>query len=155
MAERGFMRMFAEPFNQQQQLQQAITTTATCRSLIKYNSTLNTEQKNEILGEIDSTLAFLTQRLATNGAFEAEPTLLPEKLLNLLEEDDTDSLAGQHQFLTPEEQKIQAHEISLKNLYKIYHEYLTEEPNAGIAMLEARYKTIMGALDYVQNEGMA
>lgn len=141
-----------EPLNHTQAIQQAISTTVTCKTLIKYNSNLSAEQKVEILSEIETTLAFLGKRLEVNTNTEASATLAPEKLADLLiteagvEYGENKALLGIHQAAPQQEE----HEISLRHLRQLYRSYLSNEPGKGIADLEVRYKTVMSTLDQLQ-----
>lgn len=133
-----------------QHFQQTIATIITCRSIVKYNSTLNTEQKAEIMAEIESALGFLETRMAANATIDAGAALLvPERLADLLtiraEAEDEQRL--DMSFPGKEQQ-----ELSLKNLYKLYTTYLSNEPGKGINVLETRYKTVMGILDQLQTD---
>jgi hypothetical protein len=47
----------------QKQIEQAVTTIFTCRSIIRFNTILKEEQKQELLAEIDTTLQFVQSRL--------------------------------------------------------------------------------------------
>ena len=133
--------MSEEPFNHSQYFQQAIATTITCRSIVKYNSTLSAEQREEILTEIESTLAFLEARLEANASIEASQNLSPSRLVDLL----ASETFTEEEPLQPSEQEPS--ELSLQSLYKLYHAYLSGER---IAALETRYKTVMEVLDQLQ-----
>ncbi len=141
-----------ELFNHTQAFQQAIATTFTCRTLIKYNSNLNAEQKEEILNEIETTLAFLNNRLEINASIEASTALSPEMLADLLigeaglEDEENEPLLEAHQPATQRKE----HEISLHHLHRLYQTYLSNKPGKGIADLETRYKTVMALLDQLQ-----
>lgn len=129
-----------EPLNHAQAYQQAIDTTITCRTLIKYNSNLSSEQKTEILAEIDTTLTFLEKRRGINAAIEAD---LPAP--GVLIDEDEMPFKAHFPAIRQEEQ-----DISLQNLYRLYRAYLSNEPGKGIAELETRYRTVMGVLDQLQ-----
>src|SRR5260370_9437566 len=139
--------MSEEPFNHTQRFQQAIATTITCRSIIKYNSTLSDEQKSEVLADIESSLAFLEARLAANATIEAGVALSPQKLVDLLVTESEGE--GEQETAFPVNEPGQQ-ELALQNLHKLYHAYLSNEPGKGIAALETRYKTVMGLLDQMQ-----
>jgi CRISPR/Cas system CSM-associated protein Csm2 small subunit len=140
--------MSEESFNHTQLFQQAIATTITCRTIIKYNSNLNAEQKAEILTEIEQTLGFLEKRLAINATLESSTALSPEKLIDLLEEDlDTDDEISGDDVLADGHEELH---ISLQNLHRLYQAYLSNKPGKGIAVLETRYKTVMDVLDQLQ-----
>lgn len=144
------MHMSEEPFNHTQAFQQAIATTVTCRTLIKYNSNLSDEQKAEILNEIETTLLFLNKRLEVNVSIEVGTALSPEKLADLLISDtargDTEDEIGEDQPSTEREER----ELSLHHLHQLYRAYFSNEPGTGIAAIEIRYKTVMGVLDSLQ-----
>ncbi|HEY0755287.1 MAG TPA: hypothetical protein VGD98_15110 [Ktedonobacteraceae bacterium] len=139
-----------EAFNHTQAFQQAIATTITCRTLIKYNSNLSATQKEEILNEIETTLVFLSKRLEINASIESNASLSPEKLADLLVGDDLleedEALSGTSHVARSQEE----HEISLRHLHRLYKVYLSNEPGKGIAALEARYRTVMNVLDQLQ-----
>lgn len=60
------------------------SSSSACRSVIKYNSTLDAEQKNEILTDLDFTLQFLRERLIANTAIESNSVIPPLQLAELL-----------------------------------------------------------------------
>jgi hypothetical protein len=132
--------MSEDVFSRNQSFQQAIATTITCRTIIKYNSNLSEEQKAEILGEIESTLGFLEKRLGST--LENDSTLIPEKPL------DSSTNAADEERAPAGGQEDRY--ISLQNLYRLHQSYLSNKPGRGIAALETRYRTVMGVLDQVQ-----
>ncbi|HVU70873.1 MAG TPA: hypothetical protein VHD63_27350 [Ktedonobacteraceae bacterium] len=137
-----------ELFNRPQAVQQAIATTITCRTLIKYNSNLNAEQKAEILNEIETTLAFLGNCQQTVANTERNPALDPEKLADLLIYDEMGSAEIPAELLpgTPQEEQT----CSLNHLYRLYRAYFSQTPGKGLAELETRYRTMMDTLDQLQ-----
>lgn len=141
-----------EALNHTRAVQQAISTTVTCKTLIKYNSNLSNEQKEEILSEIETTLTFLGKRLEIEVSHEVDSLLAPEELGDLLitstgvEGAVNGARLEAQQSLTHSDE----HEISLHHLHQLYRAYLSDEPGKGIADLEARYKTVMGSLDQLQ-----
>ncbi len=139
-----------EQLNQTQAFQQALSTAITCRTLIKYNSNLSTEQKQEILDEIDTTLAFLNRRLETSGENntipapgKTSPAPGPELAVEHVERTTNQNEPASDE---PAENK----EIPLQQLQRLYRVYLSSEPDKGIAALETRYKTVMGVLDQLE-----
>ena len=151
--------IFDETPNHAQRFEQAIATTFACRSIIKYNSTLSEEQKNEMLADLDSTLEFLRERFIANTAIESNSVIPPLHLAELLaasageevgemgkvkesEVVSTDAQARQH--------RQELSEPLMHNLYKLYHAYLTTQPGKGINALEERYKIVMSILDDVE-----
>ena len=141
--------MSEDLFSHSQLFQQAIATTITCRTIIKYNSSLNEEQKAEILREIETTLAFLEKRLEVNTTIESSPALAPDKLVDLLI-DSIDEEQREHPGLLLLGEAQEEWQISLQNLRKLYYSYLSNKPGRGIAALESRYRTVMGVLDQLQ-----
>lgn len=141
--------MSEELFSYTQLFQQAIETTITCRSIIKYNSTLSNEQKAEILADIDNTLTFLEARLAANATIESSVALSPEKLVGLLATEEAEEDEESLEERLPEHE-LKQQELSLQHLYRLYHTYLSNAPGKGIADLETRYRTVMGILDQLQ-----
>lgn len=144
--------MLEEPFNHTQAFQQAIATTITCRTIIKYNSNLSAEQQAEILAEIENTLAFLSKRPEVNASIETSTTPSPEKLADLVttrvsKEEERDEEPLEMQRPTTDQEKL---DVSLQQLYKLYRAYLSHEPGKGVAALETRYRTVMGVLDQLQ-----
>src|SRR5579863_7373164 len=101
-----------------QQFERAIATIFTCRSVIKYNSSLNEEQKNELFAEIDAAAQFLQERLVANATIEEQtPLLLPPlpfgEIIAISRAsregaDNNDTGETDDQFLLP-------------NFYKLYH----------------------------------
>ncbi len=160
--------IFDEAPNHTQRFEQAIATAFACRTIIKYNSTLGEEQKNEILADLDSTLQFLRERLIANAAIESNSVIPPLQLADLLaasaeyheEEEDEDEEVGElgkaresamsgANSMAPQEMR-ELSEPLLHNLYKLYHAYLSTRPGKGINALEARYKIVMSILDDVE-----
>jgi hypothetical protein len=137
--------MSNEPCNHTKLFQQAIETTITCLSIIKYNSTLSEEQKTEILAEINSTLTFLEARCAATTAIENQAVLPTQKPAT-----DAPAELGKEALLFTEDSskaEQELRDLSLKNLYRLYHSYLD---NKRIAHLETRYRMVMGVLEQLE-----
>jgi hypothetical protein len=145
------------PLDHAQQFEQVIATAFTCRTIIKYNSTLSEEQKEEILSELDTSLQFLQKRLIANANIEGYtpvlpiPPLSPGQLAELL----ASSAAGDHEdgeapdVAIPEE-KQSLSEPMLQSLYKLYHAYFNTRPGKGLHLLETQYNEAMHIFDSVQ-----
>lgn len=142
--------MQEDTFNHTQAFQQAIATTVTCRTLIKFNSNLDATQKEEILQEIEATLAFLNRRLEINASIESNTNLSPEKLADLLIGDEMADEADEILLEVPAARQKEEHELSLHHLHRLYRIYLSNEPGKGVAALETRYRSVMGVLDQLQ-----
>lgn len=150
--------IFDEAPNHAQRFEQAIATTFACRSIIKYNSTLSEEQKNEMLADLDSTLQFLRERLVANTAIESNSVIPPLQLAELLaasaddddeEDEDEESVTIGANAQTRQDMQ-EFPEPLMHNLYKLYYTYLTTSPGKGINALEERYKIAMSILDDVE-----
>jgi hypothetical protein len=128
-----------------QQFEHAIATAFTCRSIIKYNSSLSEEQKNELIADLDTTLQFLCERLVANASIEAKMVLPPLQLAGLIssgnvkDDDDNDN-----------EGNPSNDEHTLRGLYKIYRTYLSMKQGKGTDAFIARYNEVMSTLDEVQ-----
>ena len=157
--------IFDEAPNHAQRFEQAIATAFACRSIIKYNSTLGEEQKNEMLADLDATLQFLRERLVANTAIESNSVIPPLQLAELLaasadDEDDEDEEVGEMGTVEgsavigsdaqSRQGKQELSEPLMRNLYKLYYAYLTTRPGKGINALEERYKAAMSILDDVE-----
>jgi hypothetical protein len=116
-----------EVFGRNQLFQRVIDTTITCRTIVKYNSTLSDEQKAEVLQEIEKTLVQLGQQQESDWSAGAPG------------EEAEGLFPGQENW-----------HLSLRRLYKLYQSYLSNKPGRGLAALETRYRAVMRALDRVQ-----
>jgi len=130
-----------------QQFERAIATIFTCRSVIKYNSSLNEEQKNELFAEIDAAAQFLQERLVANATIEEQtPLLLPPlpfgEIIAISRAsregaDNNDTGETDDQFLLP-------------NFYKLYHALLKKKDGKGVEFFVSRYNEVMAKLNDVQ-----
>lgn len=145
--------MSEESFSHNQHFQQAIATTITCRTIIKYNTNLSATEKAEILGEIENTLAFLEKRLEVASTIATAPALVPEKLLDLLATDVEGELSHDDpaELRWPANPAREEPQLLLQSLHRLYNAYLSDQPGRGIAELEARYKNVMGVLEQLQD----
>src|SRR5437660_5020758 len=132
--------MQEDAFNHTQAFQQGIATTITCRALIRYNSNLDTTQKEEILQEIEATLAFLNKRVEINASIESSSALSPEKLADLLIGDEMEDEEDGLLLGAPPARRKEEYELSIHHLHQLYRIYLSNEPGKGIAALETRYR---------------
>lgn len=131
------------------QFEQTIAALITCRSVIKYNSSLSEEQKNELFGDIDTSVQFLQKRLAANAsieskaAFSLSPSALEEIMaLNqqgLAEDDEEDE--GDTNTKTAN---------ILQGLFKLYTALLKKKDGNGLDLFVARYNQVMSLLGEVQ-----
>lgn len=138
--------MFDQPLSHTHFFQQAIETTITCRSIIKYNSTLNENQKAEILAEIDTMLTFLETKQTDNTSREPPQAPSPQAETDLLIDDDDE--VGQRSFETPLPESLRTQpERLLKNLYQLYSSHFKGEQ---VGEFETRYRVVMGVLDQLE-----
>ncbi|GER88800.1 hypothetical protein KDW_29620 [Dictyobacter vulcani] len=61
-----------------QQSEQIIATIFTCRSIVRYNLTLNEPQKNDLLHDIDAALELLRSQLIIRGTTAEKNITAPE-----------------------------------------------------------------------------
>lgn len=120
-----------------QQFEQAIATTFTCRSVVKYNSSLSEEQKNELIADLDATLEFLCERLIANSSIEAKLKLPPLQLAGLVP-------PGQLKDSEPVDER------TLRGLYKVYHTFLGVQQHKGAGGFTARYNEAMSTMNEIQ-----
>ncbi len=143
--------------NHAQQFEQAIATAFACRTVIRYNSTLSEEQKDEMLAELDATLQFLRDRLIANAAIKANAVISPLQLAELLassieddeDAEDVESKTAGAVSSTPQEMQARSEPL-MRSLYKLYHTYFNPQPGRGMNALETRYKRAISILDNVQ-----
>ncbi|HET8845230.1 MAG TPA: hypothetical protein VFN35_27395 [Ktedonobacteraceae bacterium] len=143
--------MLDQPLGHAQVFQQAIETTSTCRSIIKYNSTLSEEQKAEVLADIENMLAnmltFLETKQVASPPRETPKTPQPQQAVDLLI-DDEDGEEDEELFAIslPENLQVQP-ELLLKNLYQLYCAHFKNEHSGEF---ETRYRVVMGVLDQLE-----
>lgn len=129
--------------NHAQQFERAIATAFTCRSIIKYNSTLSETQINELLADIDETVHFLQKRLTANKAIETN------LLFSQLQQSGSFSTGT-----TPGSNVENDDHTSMKqkfdSLYKLYHYYFDVRPGQGTGAFITRFNDVMSTIDQVQ-----
>src|ERR1700730_13839483 len=118
---------------QEQQFQHTVTTLFACRGVVKYNSTLNDEQKSELIQDIDKTLQFLRGNQAADlslhqfAQIEMSPSLTagtaPGREVLDASTGLESGLAGH-----PSEENGNVQE-TLQALYRMYHAYLSAQHN--------------------------
>ncbi len=129
------------PDRQAQGLEHAISTIFACRSVIKYNTALSTEQKNELIAEIDITLQFLRASLIAQASEQVQPPrsqfqqALAPVMLPVSAQQDT--------------QKDEAR--VLQELYRIYHAYIDTQQSNNIGTFVVRFDAVIGALNEIQH----
>jgi hypothetical protein len=129
--------------NYAQQFEHAIATAFTCRSIIKYNSTLSELQINEVLTDIDETVHFLQQRLTANKVIE---TNLLFSQLQQFGSFSSDTIAGSN----AENDDYTSMKQKFDSLYKLYHYYFDVRPGQGTGAFIARFNDVMSTIDQVQ-----
>jgi hypothetical protein len=134
-----------------QQFERAIATVFACRNVIKYNSSLNEEQKNELFTEIDRSLQFLQDRLVANATIESaiNSPSLPQQFSGLA---SVIQLAkGQNNDEDNNEQIDIDDGQLLQNLYRLYIAFLTKNNGKDIETFVTRYNATMISLDEAQS----
>src|SRR5260370_5827020 len=140
---------------QNQQFQHTMTTLFTCRSVIKYNSTLNDEQKSELIQDIDKTLQFLRGNQAADLSSHqfAEIEMSPSLTTGTTPDREVlDASTGLERGLAgPSSEENSNVQETLQALYRIYHAYLSAQHNNSIATFFTRFKEAMAAINEAQN----
>src|SRR5579864_2891530 len=155
-----------EALNHTQQFEQVIATVFTCRTIIKYSSSLGEVQKDEIVTELDTALQFLQRRLIANARIDDHAfiapippisPLAPEQVAELLashtmeDEDEDEDEDGEKSGKTSRAASPQAGqtltEPMVQNLYKLYHAHLDTRSGKGMHQLETQYQQAMYLLD--------
>jgi hypothetical protein len=129
--------------NHAQQVERAIATAFTCRSIIKYNSTLSETQINELLADIDETVHFLQQRLTANKAIETDSLFSQLRQFGPFSAGTTPGSNIENDDYTSMKQR-------LDSLYKLYHYYFDVRPGHGTGAFTTRFNDVMSTIDQVQ-----
>ncbi|MBA2396908.1 MAG: hypothetical protein H0V70_29655 [Ktedonobacteraceae bacterium] len=120
--------------------EQMISTIFACRSIIKYNSALNGEQKNELIADIDICLRslrsgftndVLAQTIQPPSQFQQAGRLMSTPLIEKAPDD------------------AQAY-TALQELYRIYHAYIDSKQSNNISTFVVRFDAVASALNEVQ-----
>lgn len=129
-----------------QQFERAIATAFTCRSVIKYNSSLSEEQKNELLADIDSTVSFLKDRLIANATIdEARAVIPPLQFAGIFSREPQ-----QNKDEGEDEEKRVHKDETFHRLYRIYHTYLHQEHGKSTTVFVARYNEVIATINEIQ-----
>lgn len=127
-----------------QQFEHAIATAFACRSIIKYNSTLNEAQQNELLADIDKTVVFLQERLTANKVIETNTLLAHLRHKEIFSPDTL------HEASADGENSYNQMKQKFDSLYRMYHVYFDVYPGHGTNAFFARFNEIMLTIDQVQ-----
>lgn len=127
-----------------QQSEQIIATIFTCRSIVKYNLTLNELQKSDLLHDIDAALELLRSQLILNGTAPDKNMTAPNvqshgKLLPMTEGKSTIE-KKEH---TNADQTLQA-------LYRMYYGYLDTQQTSSIGTFVTRFNDAMITINDLQ-----
>lgn len=136
--------------NHVHQFEQALATAFTCRSIIKYNSTLTEAQKTELLADIDSTVQFLQERLTANKAIE--------KNLLISHIQQQSALVPSFSWQEHEGEDSNNNELKLQMyaLQQLYHYYFDTQsgqpgqPTHQTTTFHSRFNEVLAALDHIQ-----
>ncbi len=125
---------------QSQQFEHTMTTMFTCRSVIKYNSLLNEEQKQELILDIDRSLQFLRSSFVSAFPPEArnETVAAPPATQALMRP------------ASQEKGKEDAQE-TLHALYRMYHSYLDRRQEKSIGAFVVRFNGVTAALSEIRS----
>ena len=122
------------------QLEQIMTTIFTCRSVVKYNLSLDGEQKEEVLQDIDASLEVLRSFILTNTAEQAHLTNSSSS-----QTDNTLTYANNE----TDNSGTNGYE-TLQELYRMYHAYLDMNKQANLQSFVSRFNEVISALNDIQ-----
>jgi hypothetical protein len=132
----GFM---PEETQQDWQFEHAMTTMFTCRSVIKYNSMLSNDQRQELIRDVDQSLQFLRSGFisASLPQMQKEPAQPPSPK----QASSPSSL---------EEKCLGEERETLRALYRMYHAYRDSDQYQGSNSFVTRFTNAMSALSTIQ-----
>lgn len=127
-----------EETQQDWQFEHAMTTMFTCRSVIKYNTMLSNEQRQELIRDIDQSLQFLR-----SGFISASPPQMPNRppLYSSSQQAPSPSSILDGKDGGKEREALQA-------LYRMYHIY--RDQHQGSDSFVTRFTNAMSALSTIQ-----
>lgn len=128
------------PLDSIQRQEQMISTFFACRSIIKYNSALNGEQKNELIADIDICLRSL--RVGFTNNVSAQTMQTPSQFQQAGRVMSTPMIERTHD-------DAKAH-TALQELYRIYHAYIDSKQSNNISTFVVRFDAVVSALNEVQ-----
>src|SRR2546425_1786865 len=133
----------------QETIEHAITTMYTCRSILKYNAALTSDQKEELLADIDASLRLLQDTLTNSTAPVVPPTTQPsvprtplsarqapsshatrtsyttaQRETRAGQISDPQKSSAQHKYLPAHAQHQNHEQSALYLLYQFYHTYI-------------------------------
>ncbi len=124
---------------QAQGLEHAMSTVFACRSVVKYNTVLSAEQKDELIAEIDISLQFLRESLIVHATEQAPRPQFQQSLMTL-----PSPVVAQ-----PDAQRDERR--TLQELYRIYHAYIDTQQSNNIGTFVVRFDAVIGALNEIQH----
>ncbi len=135
------------PQSHSQQFEHIIATVFTCRSVLKYNLTLSSEQKKELIGDIDSSLEALRSYLMNppSGAPEDTSVRSQSAQPDSSSDSETDALS-----LERVQQGLPSEKQTLHSLYRMYHTYMDEKQSPNIYLFMKRFNEVMSTINEIQ-----
>ena len=127
-----------------QQFEHAIATAFTCRSVIKYNSSLSEEQKNELVADIDTMLKFLRNRAVTHPTAEAHMVFPQSQQVGI------GSTNADKAEVKVDEADDKKYKQKLAEVYRISQFYLYSQKGDGTSVFMARFREAMATIDEIQ-----
>ncbi len=121
-----------------QRLEQTISTIFACRSVIKYNSVLNGEQKDELIADIDICLRSLRTGFTNDTSAQ---TILPHPQFQQV---------GKMTPIPTTEKTDKDISWSIAGAIQIYHAYIDTKQSNNIGTLVVRFDAAISALNEVQ-----
>lgn len=114
---------------------------------MKYNLTLSSEQKKELISDIDSSLEMLRSHLMTPpSSVPEDPSARSQSAqsdTSSASETDALSLEGAQPDLSSEKQTLQS-------LYRMYHAYMDEKQSSNIYLFMNRFNEVMSTINEIQ-----
>jgi hypothetical protein len=124
-----------------QQLEQVIATVFTCRSLVKYNLSLDEKQQEKMLQDIDASLEVLRGCAQTGRAVRPDVTDIP------FSQTDSARIVGANDKTS----RPDAHEHeTLQALYRMYHAFMDVNKQTNLQAFVSRFNEAMSVLGNVQ-----
>lgn len=124
-----------------QQLEQVITTVFTCRSVVKYNLSVDEKQQEQILQDIDASLEVLRACVLDKVAVQPPLADLP------FSQADNPTIVRAHDEMFGSD--MQAHE-TLQALYRMYYAFLNLNEKTNLQSFVTRFNEVLSVLGEVQ-----
>ena len=126
---------------QAQQLEQVIATVFTCRSVVKYNLSVDEEHKEKMLQDIDASIEVLRECVPVRTMVKPPVTDLP-----IPQVDGIEVMHANNEKNTYDEKK----EELLQALYRMYYAFIDTSEQTNIQSFVTRFNEVLSLLDEVR-----